>query len=53
MEPETLQCPICDAMFYVVWNNSYFTQGGPEYCPFCGAEIDYAAALLSQSDGKE
>lgn len=39
-------CPECDAQFSVVWLNSLDTQGGPQFCPFCGSEIDYALAAL-------
>lgn len=40
-EPVTVQCPNCDAWFYVVWNRSLETMDGPKFCPFCGDEIDY------------
>jgi predicted Zn finger-like uncharacterized protein len=45
MEPEDITCPECDAKFYVVWNNMAETQGGPDYCPFCGETINYAANI--------
>jgi hypothetical protein len=34
-------CPECEAQFTVIWQNSIDTQDGPQYCPFCGAEMDY------------
>jgi uncharacterized Zn-finger protein len=46
-EPPMVTCPECDAAFYVVWNNSLETQCGPDYCPFCGEQFDYAANLES------
>ncbi len=36
-----ISCPECDATFCVVWNRSYEGEH-PEFCPMCGAEIDYA-----------
>lgn len=42
-EPTTITCPCCDESFYVVWNRSATTGNGPDFCPFCGDEIDYAA----------
>jgi Zn finger protein HypA/HybF involved in hydrogenase expression len=40
MSPELpeIQCMDCDAIFTVIWNRSLETEGGPQYCPFCGAE---------------
>lgn len=42
-EPEMIQCPECDVWFYVVWNRCAWVFNGPDYCPFCGDEIDYAS----------
>ena len=41
-EPLMLRCPACDERFYVVWQRSATTGDGPEYCPFCGEEVDYS-----------
>lgn len=32
------RCPECDMLFELIWHRGYET---PEYCPFCGLEIDY------------
>lgn len=41
---DDVRCPECDAVFMVVWHNSLDTYGGPQFCPFCGEEMDYRAA---------
>lgn len=34
-----LQCNNCDMIFSIVWNrNPIYDQ--PEYCPFCGDEVE-------------
>lgn len=38
-------CPECDERFVVIYSRSATSGDGPEYCPFCAAEIDYAANL--------
>lgn len=35
-----LKCLTCDAVFSVIYNRSWDTEGGVKYCPFCGAEWD-------------
>ena len=50
-EPELLPCVGCDARFYVVWAYAIETMGGPEYCPFCGMEMDYKSAR-DQAEGE-
>ena len=35
-----VRCPECERRFDVVWSNDGL--GPPEYCPMCGAEIDYS-----------
>ncbi len=42
MEPTDITCPDCETVFYVVWNRNLIYER-PEYCPFCGSEIDYKA----------
>jgi len=41
-EDTGIVCPECERRFYVVWWNDGL--GAPEYCPMCGAEMDYAEA---------
>ena len=43
----TIQCPLCDMWFSVVWNLDPVIER-PEYCPFCGGEIDYAELWREQ-----
>lgn len=42
-------CPNCEEHFNVIWNRSYEGQA-PEYCPMCGAEIDYSKV---ENDGTD
>ena len=37
-------CPSCDARFTVIYHRTYEGEK-PEYCPMCGAEIDYAECV--------
>lgn len=46
-EPVMVRCPGCDCCFYVVWARNPMYPG-PEYCPFCGDEIDYAELWREQ-----
>lgn len=48
LEPVSIQCPECDVWFYVVWHLDPVAQG-PEYCPFCGSEIDYRKLTEDQA----
>ncbi len=41
-----IQCPECEQWFTVIWNNNVL--GGPEYCPMCGAEMDYSKAAEAE-----
>lgn len=49
-EPEYITCPDCDAVFCVVWNNMPETQGGPDYCPFCGTQLNYEDCVHKPED---
>ena len=40
-EDNYVKCRECDAVFMIVWNLSWETDGGPDFCPFCGTEMDY------------
>lgn len=44
-----VQCPECDIWFEVIWQNN--PSGGPEYCPMCGTEMDYAECYKDESNG--
>lgn len=33
-----VQCKSCDAVFTVIYNRGIETEGGIEFCPFCGIE---------------
>lgn len=33
-----VKCITCDAIFTVIYNRSIDTEGGIQYCPFCGDE---------------
>lgn len=44
MSDDDVQCPECLALFVVVWHNSIYTTRGPEFCPFCGVEMNYVSA---------
>lgn len=38
-ELPNLQCDSCDMVFSIIWNrNLIYDQ--PEYCPFCGDEVE-------------
>lgn len=45
---DMLVCPECDRTFEVVWLNDGL--GPPEYCPMCGAEIDYLKCMEEEED---
>lgn len=48
-EPQTIDCDECGVWFYVVWNRNAVYEK-PEYCPFCGEELDYVAKWQEQED---
>lgn len=37
MNEDMIECPYCATVFEVAW----FGWQHPEYCPFCGIEMDY------------
>ena len=40
---DMIKCPLCEIWFEVIWNYNGIDE--PEYCPFCGVEIDYKALI--------
>jgi rRNA maturation endonuclease Nob1 len=45
---DMLTCTSCGRIFEVVWNNDGL--GPPEYCPMCGAEIDYLKCMEEEEN---
>lgn len=49
---EFISCPSCGSPdFTVIFNNNGVDR--PEYCPFCGDEIDYEELYDSKRDSQE
>lgn len=48
MEDPMVICPECDCRFTVIWCNNGIDR--PEYCPMCGAEINYEECVESQDE---
>lgn len=45
---DMIECPECERRFSVTWLNDGL--GSPEYCPMCGAEIDYSVLKSPYSE---
>ena len=57
-EPENnmdsdVQCETCCAIFVVIWHNSLDTQGGPQFCPFCGEDWSENVRSMSEDHDDE
>lgn len=44
-----LECLVCGTRFSVTWSRTpWFNK--PEYCPFCGAELEIETPILDTTD---